>query len=146
MLLLVLVQPRDAGLLPALQRIDTVRQQFPAQDLGVLGVFVSEDLNASRHAALMSPVGFPLVTDWGTLRSDNFDPNHPSSVAAWAYHVGRTPEVILVGRDGRELARDIPLDDEDVLKAKLDAAVAGEAINPTPGNAAPGGIPGVPSP
>lgn len=145
-LLLVLVQPRDAGLLPTLQRIDGVRRQFSKGELGVLGVFVSEDLNASRDAGRLLHVGFPLVTDWGMLRSENFDPKEPTSLASWAYHAGHTPEAILVGRDGRELARDLPLDDEDVLKAKLDAAVAGEEIPFTPTPAAPGGIPGVPSP
>jgi AhpC/TSA family protein len=131
--LLVFFQPKDSGLLPLLQRLTALREKFKGDGLSVLGICLSEDLNAGRDAArLAGAAALPVVTDWGAPASGPFNPRAPASVVSFALRVGSTPSAVLVDDAGKELTRKLPLSEEQWqdLELQLRAALDGEPVEP----------------
>ena len=122
--LLVFIRPTDGGLVGLLQRLADLDRDFRADRLGVLGILVSEDLEAAGQAAALAGRAPELVTDWGSL-PEGATPEHPASAVARALHVNGTPAAILVDARGREITRDLPLDETSwtALKARLTEAI-----------------------
>jgi hypothetical protein len=138
--LLVFFQPRDGGLLPLLGRLGELRKEFAAEKLEVIGVCLSEDLNAARHAVRVAGADLPVVAEWGKPIGDQFEPEKPASVAAWALRVAGTPLSVVVDPQGKEIRRGLPLDEKgwSDLKKRLRAAIKGE---PDPVESLPEGLP-----
>ncbi|MBV9865607.1 MAG: hypothetical protein JO316_09675 [Abitibacteriaceae bacterium] len=134
--LLIFFQPKDSELLPLLNRMARLRTEFTADKLGLLGICFSEDLNGGDEAVRMAGTpatqGLPVVTDWGGITQGSFDARHPGSVVAWALHVRNTPAALLIGSDGREMTRDLPLDENSWtdLKLRLSSALKHEKLDP----------------
>jgi hypothetical protein len=128
--LLVFFQPQDAKLVPLLARLASLRRDFPSERLGLLAICLSEDLVAAGQAAeLAGPealLQLPVVTDWGRpITTAFFDDRHPSSIVSFHLNVRSTPTAVLMGSDGKERTRDLPLDDAgwQDLKARLRTAL-----------------------
>jgi hypothetical protein len=107
--LLVFFQPGDDGLVPLLQRLSALPDEFNEEELQVLGICLSEDLRGIRDAARLARASIPIVTDWGSPGTERFNPKQPSSVVAWLLEVRGTPAALLVDAEGREVTRGIPL-------------------------------------
>jgi len=115
--LVVLFQPHDSELLSLLHRLSELRQEFPADRLGMIVLCMAEDLEIAREAAALAGPAvsrtLPVVTDWGVPLSQNqtfYDDRKPTSVAAFQLRVQGSPVALLLDRDGREQTRDLPLD------------------------------------
>lgn len=128
--LLVLFQPKDGGLLPLLKRLGALRREFQPKGMDVLALCLSEDLNAGRYAARLARSSVPVAAEWGgPSRGDNFDPRQPPSVLAWTFRVNATPLAIVLGPNGHEIQRNLPLDEPNLpqLKLRLQGILDGEA-------------------
>lgn len=128
--MLVLFQPKDGGLLPLLKRLGDLRREFQPKGIDVLALCLSEDLNAGRYAARLARSNVPIAAEWGgPAQGDNFDPRQPPSVLAWTFRVNATPLAIVLGPDGHEVQRNLPLDEPNYpsLKLRLQGILAGEA-------------------
>ena len=137
--MLVLFQPKDGGLLPLLKRLGDLHSEFQPKGMDILAVCLSEDLNAGRYAARLSRTTVPVAAEWGgPAPGDGFDPRRPPSVLAWSLRVNATPLAIVLGPDGREIQRNLPLDEPNLpqLKLRLQGILKGEA--------APEEAPGIP--
>lgn len=112
--LLLVFQPKDQGLPATLRRLATLPRRFQADHLGVIAVCLSQDLGAGastlRHAGAGPWHAIRVGTDWGELGQGSFSTENPSSVFGRVVGITRTPAALLLGPDGRELARDLPLD------------------------------------
>ena len=131
--LLLFFQPKDGGLTALLGRLARLRQEFGKEGLEVVGVCLSEDLTGAGHAArIAGPEVFrslPIVTDWGAPAAGTFDPLRPTSAVSRVLRVTATPAALLVDADGRQVARDLPLDEGrwEELKAQIRSQLAGVA-------------------
>jgi len=131
--LLVFVQPKDGKLVALLGRLARLRTEFARDGLSVLAICLSEDLNGARDAAAIAGAqavqGLPIVTDWGQAVTGTFEATRPGSAISWALRVRGTPTAVLVGADGREVLRGLPLDETTWpdLKLRLQAALRGES-------------------
>lgn len=150
--LVVFFQPKDTGLVPLLRRLAALRKEFPLSDVGILPVCLSEDLNGARDAARLAGAdaleALPIVTDWGGPSAGAFDRRQPSSVLASTQGIGSTPAALLLDRDGKESARQLPLDEPGWpdLKARLRAAIRGIPAAPAAPAAPTGAVEGMARP
>ncbi len=130
--LLIFMQPKDDGLIPLLKRAAALPGKFRQDDLQVLGVCFSEDLNGAAQAASLARVDFPIVTDWGPPLGERFDPREPCSVLSWCLKVRRTPTGMLLDEQGQPQLRDLSLTEQgwDELQDRIKAALRGEASQP----------------
>jgi hypothetical protein len=135
--LLYFFTPGDKDIVPLLQQLGAVRTQWPEERLGIIAICMSEDLNAGAEIARLAeqrgPLPYSIVTDWGIPASD-FGIDRVGSIAAWAFSVEGSPNLILIDAEGRELLRGIGID-----------ANLGNALNGMLSNYAAGRPPGAPS-
>ena len=143
--LMIFFQPKDSDLLPLLRRMAQLRTEFASNGLNLLGICFSEDLRGGAEAMHLAGVraapGLDVVTDWGDAIKGDYNPQHPASVVSGALHIANTPAALLIGADGTEVTRDLPLDETAWadLKLRLGAALKHQKVeaqsrfNPLPG-------------
>lgn len=140
-LLVVFFQPKDGGLPALLTRLSGLPAHFAEDELRVVGVCLSEDLNGAADVSRFARVEFPVVTDWGGPSIGEFNAREPHSALAWSLRINTTPHSLLLDEDGREIARGLPLDERswENLKLEIRRALDGET---DPAAAIPGDLPG----
>ncbi len=133
-LLLVLVQPKDTGLLALLRRLDAVQKEFGTDKLGVLPLVLSEDLGTAKLLADLSGTALGLVSEWGRPGGRTFKPDEPGSSTAWVFGIDGTPRAVLIRPDGTRSGREIRLEPEaaDDLRQQVRRAIAGETEEDEP--------------
>jgi hypothetical protein len=126
--LLVFLQPKDGGATALLARLAQLPKDLAAEEIQVLPVFLSEDLNDGRDLAVLARVSLPVVTDWGRPSTGGFAASDPGSAMAWSLGVSTTPLAVLLDETGRVVRRGFPLDEAnwDSLKLEIPKALAGE--------------------
>lgn len=126
------IGPRDNGLFPLLRRLSALRQEFAKEQVGVLAVCISDDLNVAGQAARLAGADVPVVTDWGLLYNGTFEERNPCSALAWKLNIRSTPTAMLLGADGRIRNRTIATDEASLpeLKTEIREALAGRDPEP----------------
>jgi len=128
--LLVFMQPKDSGAAGLLARLAALpkEKELAAEELRVLPVCLSEDLNDARDLAALARFTLPVVTDWGKPTGADFLASDPPSAIAWCLGVSATPHAVLLDDTGRIIRRGMPLDEAnwDNLKLEIPRALDGE--------------------
>lgn len=126
--LLVFFQPKDGGVTALLRRLSQLPAELAEEELQVLAICLSEDLNDSRDLARLAGVNLPLVTDWGRPVDGEFNSADPPSAIAWCLNINRTPAALLLNEQGRIISRQLSLSEDawDSLKLEIPKALAGE--------------------
>ncbi len=133
-LLMVFFQPKDGGVPAMLTRLSGLPAHFAQDELRVVGICLSEDLNGADDVSRLARTEFPVVTDWGGPSSGDFNVREPHSVLAWSLGINTTPLALLLDEDGREITRGLPLDERswENLKLEIRRSLDGET-DPTAG-------------
>jgi hypothetical protein len=124
--LLVFLQPKDSGASALLGRLSRLPQDLAEEEIQVMVVCLSEDLNDGPDLARHAGASLPIVTDWGRPAGGEFDPADPVSAVAWSLDVRGTPLALLLDDNGRILRRGFPLDEPnwDSLKLEIQKSLA----------------------
>jgi hypothetical protein len=123
--LLVVLSPKDGGLIPLLGRLERLQSEFSPRGLRVAALFISEDTVAAEDAVALAgrvaKAELPVVTDWGENGLGKFDASNPTSVFANKIGITRTPTPLLLDAEGKVISRDLPLDPAqwDALREQL---------------------------
>ena len=112
--LLVVLTPKDTGVVSLLERLARLQEEFTDRGLRVTAVFLSEDTvaaeDAVRQAGKKAAGVLAVVTDWGEPGEGEFDAARPTTVFGRKLEIGRTPAPVLLDEDGKVVKRDLPLD------------------------------------